>query len=299
MMRLIAHGGAGSWKDANHERALDGMRQAAEAGWKVLQNGGTALDAVIAATIVLEDHPVFDAGTGSVLNDQGEVEMDAMITEGGSRDFGAVAGLKRIKNPIKLAYEVMKHPHHRFFIAEGAEIFAQQLNIPLVANTRLITDDELAAFRENKASKGDSPGLGTVGAVAVDAQGNIASATSTGGSRFKAKGRVGDVPIYGAGGYSDNRYGGASATGIGENIIRRFVSKVAVDLMADGASVLEAAQQTVAQVEADIPQPEVGVILLDAEGRPGAAHTTAHMPIAWIDENGQTQTAMTGSYNMA
>jgi beta-aspartyl-peptidase (threonine type) len=299
MLRLIAHGGAGSWKEANHEQALEGMRLAGQAGWQVLQKGGSALDAVVATTMVLEDDPVFDAGTGSVLNDHGEVEMDALITEGTTRDFGAVAGLRRIRNPITLAREVLNHPDHRFFIAEGAEILAQGLGFSLVTNLSLISDEELAAFREKQAELAHSPGLGTVGAVAIDQQGNIASATSTGGSRFKAKGRVGDVPIYGAGGYSDNRYGGASSTGVGENIIRRFLAKSAVDLMGGGIPANEAAWQAVRQVEADIPHSEVGVILIDAAGNPGAAHTTSHMPIAWVDSNGQIQTGMTGPYAFA
>ena len=274
------------------------MTAALHVGWRVLVGGGPALDAVEAATIVLEDDPLFDAGIGSFLNDMGEVEMDALITDGTTRDFGAIAAVKRIKNPIKLARLVMTHSDHRFFVADGAERLATELNMPHVPNFTFITEEEFADFKRRLISRPPyPPGHGTVGAVAIDAHGHVASATSTGGSPHKKQGRVGDVPIYGAGGYSDDAAGGASSTGLGENIMRHLLSKTVVDLIASGTHAHQAARQAVASVAAHIPTPEVGVIALDQNGGIGAAHTTAHMPIAWVDSDGNHHTAMTGPYH--
>lgn len=298
---LIVHGGAGPWKDDNHDVVLAAMQQAVEAGAAVLHAGRSALDAVEAATIVLEDHPLFDAGVGSHLNDQGEVEMDALITDGSRLDFGAIASAKHVRNPIRLARRVMMDTNHRFFVGAGADALAARFDLPRWPNILFVTPEELARFRrriERNDPTALMPDHGTVGAVALDASGDIASATSTGGSPFKMQGRVGDVPIFGAGGYADNRYGGASSTGVGENIMRHLLSKAVVDLIAAGAAPLDAAVQAVNAVASSIPDPEVGVITVDASGRVGAAHTTAHMPIAWIDTDGNPHTAMTGPYNL-
>lgn len=295
--RLIVHGGAGPWIEDNHNQALDGVRAAARAGWAVLQAGGSALDAVEAATIVLEDDPLFDAGVGSFLNDQGEVEMDALITDGDQLDFGAIAAVKHVRNPIMLARRVMTNSAHRFFVAEGADLLAIEYGLERVANLSFVTDTEWRAFAARVAKDGPpEPGRGTVGAVALDAAGHIASATSTGGSPNKKKGRVGDVPIYGAGGYSDDRHGGASSTGVGENIMRHLLSKRVVDLIAAGSLADAAAQAGVDAVASRIPSPEVGVIALDASGHYGAAHTTGHMPIGWIDSSGAVHAGMTAPY---
>jgi L-asparaginase / beta-aspartyl-peptidase len=295
--RLILHGGAGPWEKDNHAQVLAGMHDAVISGWMVLQQGGTALDAVERATIVLEDHPLFDAGVGSFLNDNGEVEMDALITDGTARDFGAIAGVKQIKNPITLARLVMAQTDHRFFIADGAERLAVEHAMPLVPNFTFVTEEEFCDFKERLKQRNPArQGHGTVGAVALDAEGHIASATSTGGSPHKKMGRVGDVPIFGAGGYADDRYGGASSTGIGENIMRHLLSKTVVDMIAQSTLALDAAVTAVNNVAAHIPSPEVGVIALNTAGDYGASHTTAHMPIAWIDADGHPHTAMTGPY---
>ncbi|GAB4342164.1 MAG: isoaspartyl peptidase/L-asparaginase family protein [Phototrophicales bacterium] len=297
--RLILHGGAGPWEKDNHEQVLEGMRQAIQIGWDILKNGGTALDAVEQATIILEDHPLFDAGVGSFLNDQGEVEMDALITDGATRDFGAIAAVTQIKNPITLARLIMTRTNHRFFVADGAERIAVEFGMQLVPNFTFITEEEFANFKKRLANQtAIEPGRGTVGAVALDQNGNIASATSTGGSPHKKKGRVGDVPIFGAGGYADNRFGGASSTGIGENIMRHLLSKHAVDLISSGVPAHDAAVAAVEAVANSIPSPEVGVIVLDSKGNLGAHHTTAHMPVAWIDKDGTPQVSMTKPYNI-
>ncbi len=299
-MRLILHGGAGPWEKDNHPQVLAGMHDALIIGWNILQHGGSALDAVEQATIRLEDHPLFDAGVGSYLNDMGEVEMDALITDGRSRDFGAIAAVMQVKNPITLARFIMQKSGHRFFVGAGAEKLAIDYGLKLVPNFSFVTEEEFADFRRRLSEQDPviPQGHGTVGAVAIDANGHIASATSTGGSPHKKKGRVGDVPIYGAGGYSDDRYGGASSTGIGENIMRHVLSKQVIDRIAAGVSATEAANSAVDEVAAHIPNPEVGVIALDTTGKLGAAHTTAHMPIAWIDADGNLHTAMTGPYDL-
>lgn len=293
MIRLILHGGAGEWDRDNHPQVLQGMEAALIAGWDVLKNGGSALSAVESATISLEDHPLFDAGIGSFLNDMGEVEMDALITDGRTRDFGAIAGVQQVRNPITLARLIMENSKHRFFIGEGAERLALEFGQQLVPNLTFVTEEEFSDFKRRLAGQSPiPPARGTVGAVAIDSTGNIASATSTGGSPHKKKGRVGDVPVYGAGGYSDDRYGGASATGIGENIMRHVLSKNVIDRVANGISATAATLTAVAEVAEHIPNPEVGVIALDQAGNIGAAHTTAFMPIAWVDENGTFHTAM-------
>ncbi|MFW5772302.1 MAG: isoaspartyl peptidase/L-asparaginase family protein [Phototrophicaceae bacterium] len=295
--RLIVHGGAGPWIEDNHDQALEGVRAAASAGWAVLRDGGSALDAVEAATVVLENDPLFDAGFGSFLNDQGEVEMDALITDGHLMDFGAIAAVKHVRNPIRLARRVMTSSPHRFFVAEGADLLAIEYGLERAANLSFVTDSEWRAFAARVAKNGPpEPGRGTVGAVALDAAGHIASATSTGGSPHKKKGRVGDVPIYGAGGYSDDAYGGASSTGVGENIMRHLLSKRVVDVIALGSLTESAAQASVDVVASRIPSPEVGVIALDAGGHYGAAHTTRHMPIGWIDADGSAQAGMSAPY---
>lgn len=297
---IIVHGGAGGWNNADDDQILAGMKQAASAGWAVLSQDRSALEAVEAATIVLEDHPLFDAGFGSFLNDCGEVEMDALITNGSTIDFGAVAAVRHVRNPISLARLVMTETKHSFFVAEGADRLAMQLGISPVCNLSMVTEKEFAAYQERvrNTAQAEEPDHGTVGAVAIDRDGHIATATTTGGSPHKLKGRVGDVPIYGAGGYSDDRAGGASATGVGENIMRYFLSKYAVDLIASGTLPLEAAQAAVKYVGNHIPNPEVGVITVDASGNVGAAHTTNGMPVAWVDSAGVVRASMREPYTL-
>jgi len=298
---IILHGGAGPWEKDNHEQVLKGMRQAVIAGWHVLKNGGTALDAVEASTIILENHPLFDAGVGSFLNEHGEVEMDALITDGREIKFGAIAGVQHIKNPIQLALVILSDAKHCFYVAEGAELLAFKLGMEYTSNLSFVTADEFADYQK-RLEQGKPPedrGHGTVGAVALDSGGNMASATSTGGSPHKRKGRVGDVPVFGAGGYADNQYGGASATGIGENIMRYFLSKHVIDLIATGKDAHTSAHESVNFIAEKIPNPEIGVITLDANGNVGASHTTAHMPIAWIDADGNVQASMNKPYSFS
>lgn len=289
---IIAHGGAGDWSKADPVAVLEGMETALAAGWDILQVGGSALDAVEQVTVLLEDHPLFDAGFGSFLNQQGEVELDALIADGTSLNFGAVAGVKRVKNPITLARRVLTDTDNCFFVADGAEQVAVTTGIPLIANLELITDRERASFLRRQQRANAESGLGTVGCVALDVTGNVAAATSTGGVPNKRPGRVGDSPVFGAGGYADNAAGAASATGRGENILRTLLSKVVIDFVAAGATAPHAAEQALQLVESRIDTPNVGVIVVDALGNVAAAHTTPFMPVATIGSDGQIWSTM-------
>lgn len=285
---LIVHGGAWNWSDSLDAQKHDALKAALQQGWQHLQAGHSAIDAVEAAIIVLEDHPLFDAGTGSHLNAEGIVELDAIIVDGNTRDFGAVAGLTRIKNPISLARRVMEDSPHNFFVATGAESLAQQLGIPLIPNVTLVTDYELNAYRKAEYDGGHD----TVGAIAVDQHGRIAAGTSTGGTPRKLPGRVGDAPLFGAGAYVDPLLGGAGATGKGENSMRVLLSKYTVDLLQNGQTSQEAAEAAMRYIDARFEDSMVGVILMDQHGRPGAAHTTPKMAYGWVDEKGQVHTRM-------
>lgn len=291
--RLIVHGGAGDWTGFDEVAVLRSMRAAAEAGVAALRAGGSALDAVEAATRILEDDPLFDAGYGSFLNEWGEVEMDAIIADGEHTRFGAVAGVRRVQHAITLARGVMERTDHCFFVGEGADQLAARLGMPIIANVELISDGELADFRKRHTAghKPSAHGTGTVGAVARDAAGRVAAATSTGGTHDKPKGRVGDSPLFGSGGYADPA-GAASATGVGENIMRYFLCKRAVDAVGGGQAAAAAARAAVDYLNARIPNPEAGLILIGADGQVGAAHTTQAMPIAWLSADGEIHTAM-------
>lgn len=279
---LIVHGGAGNWPDEEDADLPPFLHQAAAAGWAILRAGGAALDAVEAAVRVLEDAPPFDAGIGSFLNAEGYVEMDALIVEGHSGRLGAVAGVKRTRYPISLARKIMEQTPHVFIVGDSADALAAKFDLPLLPNLAFVTEKERARFLAKlPASK---PG-GTVGAVALDAAGHIAAATSTGGMANKMAGRVGDSPIFGAGGYADE-FGGGSATGVGENSIRLLLCKDAVDRIASGLSAQAAAQAAMARAAQRYEASNLGIILVDAQGGVGAAHTTSKLSCAWI--NGET-----------
>jgi len=293
--RLIVHGGAGTWVGFDEASVLKAMRKAAEVGWEILKAGGSALDAVEKATNIMEDDPQFDSGFGSFVNAAGEVEMDALIADGSTIKYGAVAAVKRVQYPISLARLVMTHTNNLFFVADGADQLAAELGMPLVTNTQMITAQEFEAFRARQLGKQVTPvgqGTGTCGAVALDANGHVASATSTGGMPEKRKGRVGDTPIFGAGGYAEDGLGGASSTGVGENMMRFFFCKRVVDAMSSGVSAQAAAQSTLEFLSTRVPTPEAGVIVIGADGSVGSGHTTTHMPTAWVTADGDIQATM-------
>lgn len=273
---IIVHGGAGPVRDSSLPERLDGCKDAVLAGWKTIQQGGSALDAAEVAVVVLEDNPLFNAGTGSTLNSLGQVEMDAAIMEGETLRAGAVAAVQGIKNPIKLARRVMEDGRHLLFAGEGALLFAREIGFPQCDPEALIVEAERARWREKH---------GTVGCVALDATGKIAVATSTGGIFNKLPGRVGDSPLIGCGTYA-NDYGGVSCTGQGEAIVRIVMAKTTLDFLKEGVDPKAAAQQAIALL-AQKTGGTAGLIMIDREGKIGYARNTERMPVGFILSDGQ------------
>ena len=299
---LIVHGGAWDIPAADLDAARDGCRRALEAGWGILAKGGPALDAVEAAVIVLEDDPLFDAGLGSHLNRDGRAELDAIVMDGATLNAGAVACVERIRNPIRLARKVLESSEHILLAGAGAEQFALEHGIALCAPEELIVPEELAAWQicreqSHSAARHVRNHHGTVGAVALDKLGNIAAATSTGGTCCKLPGRVGDAPLIGCGCYADNEAGGVSCTGVGEAIMRIVMAKTAADMIrapipgaprAGGIAPLSAqeAARMAVRLLAERGRGRGGLILLDREGRPGFAFGTTHMAYGYVAADG-------------
>jgi beta-aspartyl-peptidase (threonine type) len=330
---LIVHGGAWDIPDEAVEACTSGCRRALESGWSALSRGGSALDAVEAAIIVLEEEPVFDAGFGSHLNLDGRVECDAIVMNGATLRSGAVAALQRIRNPIRLARAVLEHCPHMMLVAEGAERFAKENGIALCDPEDLVSDAEREAWRhcsQDKHAAAHHRGheQGTVGAVAIDAQGKLFAATSTGGTCCKLPGRVGDSPLIGCGCYADSAAGGVSCTGYGEAIMKIVMAKTAVDLLravpapqhdcpvpekpsrlsvrlvAGSASgdaddspcgenfhAMMAAREAV-HLLAHRTHATGGLILLDREGHPGFAFNTPRMAYGYVAPDGSFVTAV-------
>jgi len=276
---IIVHGGAGPIRDDSLPARLEGCKTAALAGWKILVQGGLATDAAESAVVVLEDNPIFNAGTGSTLNCLGAVEMDAAIMEGHSLRAGSVAAVSRIKNPIKLARRIMDDGRHLMLAGEGALMFAREIDFPECSSETLIVDREKKRWESKH---------GTVGCVALDSNGHLAVATSTGGIFDKLPGRVGDSPLIGCGTYADD-YGAASCTGQGVAIIRTVLAKSAVDLLKAGVDPQSAADQAVTLL-AEKTGSTGGLILIDRHGKIGYARNTTHMPVCWITNFGQPTT---------
>jgi beta-aspartyl-peptidase (threonine type) len=286
---LIIHGGAGSWDDNQDILKAESLKKAASIGWEIIEAGGSALDAIEKATNWMEDDPLFDAGTGSYLNEDGVVQMDAIIIDPTTRNFGAVAGVERVRYPISLARKVLEETDNNFFVGAGADALAAKMGIPLVPNLSLATEHDIEVFR-----KSIMPGTSdTVGVVAIDKEGKLAVATSTGGTPFKIAGRVGDAPIFGAGGYADE-FGGTSATGVGEYSLRVMLSKRVVDYIAAGMDAQTAAEAAMTYVDSIFGKVSLGVITIDMQGRLGAVHSSEKLACGWIDKNGVAQATMIG-----
>jgi len=286
---IVVHGGAGNWNSAIYRtQAIASCIEAVQAGQVVLQYNGTAIDAVVAAVCVLEDSPVLDAGRGSFLNTNGEVQMDALIMDGASLNLGAIAAVQHVKNPIQLAHSVLLYEHHNFLVGTGAETFAKKAGVEFCSPTELITEENLKDFQTrsgNFASAAPSTSLGdTVGAVALDMHGNLAVATSTGGTRHKMPGRVGDSPLVGSGGYADNTTAAVGATGEGESLMKIVISKQVCDFVSNGLSAQEACDAAI-HLLADRVQGHGGLIAIDTQGQVGVAYNTQSMPYAFVIES--------------
>ena len=280
---LIVHGGAGDVPTETHQARIQGCRRAADVGWAVLARGGPALDAVEAAVRVLEDDPTFDAGYGSFLNAVGEVEMDAIVMDGRDLDFGAVAAVQRVRHPVTLARLVMTESEHAMLVGAGAESFARQHGLPICPTEELLAEGELERWRAGQSD--------TVGAVALDAKGNLAAATSTGGTFNKLPGRVGDSPLVGCGAYADNRTAAVSATGLGETLMQVVISKATCDFVARGMDPQEAADAAIALL-AERTTGHGGLIVLDRLGCVGIAHNTPYIAYATVTVGGAVVTGI-------
>jgi L-asparaginase / beta-aspartyl-peptidase len=282
---LVVHGGAWAIPDNAVQPHLGGVSKALAAGWGVLERGGTALDAVEAAVVVMEDDEAFDAGRGSFLNRDGRVQLDALIMDGATLRAGAVGCVERVRNPIRVARKVLEESPHVYFVGHGAERFAAEHGIELCDNHELVVEREVEHLREvhGKTGKGldifaPTSSHDTVGAVALDNAGNIAAATSTGGTLNKAPGRVGDSSLIGCGCYADNESAGVSTTGWGEPIMKLVLGKWAADRVKEGVAPQQAAEQAMQYLKSRL-NGHGGIILLDGSGRLGLAHNTSRM--AW------------------
>ncbi|MCR8463525.1 MAG: isoaspartyl peptidase/L-asparaginase [Candidatus Korarchaeota archaeon] len=275
---IIAHGGAGDVPLDLAKKRLDGVIEAVSYAWDLLISGDSALNAVVEAVRIMEDNPWLNAGRGSSLNADGYVEMDALVMDGTTLKAGAVAAVRRIRNPILLARLVMERTNHILLVGEGAEKFAQSQGMKLVDPEELIVPYQREKWEKAKMTSG-AP-IDTVGAVALDFEGNIAVAVSTGGLFMKLPGRVGDTPIIGAGGYADSNIGGACATGLGEAAMRVLLSKKIVDLLEMGYDPQTAARMGIEYMEKRT-NGSCGVIVLDKFGRVGFYKNTRMLLYAY------------------
>jgi L-asparaginase / beta-aspartyl-peptidase len=284
---LVVHGGAWAIPDDLVEAHLQGIEAALAAGWRALGAGSSAVEAVEQAVIVMEDHEAFDAGRGSFLNSDGRVQMDALMMCGATLRAGGVGCVERIRNPIRAARKVLEESPHVYLVGTGAERFAGEHGAALCENSEFILPREVERLREYQQKSASersehlfsaAQDVDTVGAVALDRRGNLAAATSTGGTLNKTPGRVGDSSLIGCGCYADNDTAGVSTTGWGEPIMKLVLGKWAADRVGSGVAPAEAAGDAIAYLKNRLDG-HGGIILLDARGRYGLAHNTPRM--AW------------------
>jgi beta-aspartyl-peptidase (threonine type) len=285
---LLIHGGAWAMPDNAVTAHEDGVAQALAVGYALLEKGASAVDAVEASVAVMEDDETFDAGRGSFLTQDGRVQLDALLMNGENLRTGGVACVERLRNPIRAARLVLDKSPHVYFVGAGAERFARQHGMALCDNTELVIPREQERLYKAQAAEraglpdetfsGSLDSHDTVGAVALDSDGNIAAGTSTGGTLNKAPGRVGDSSLIGCGCYADNRTAAVSLTGWGEPIMKLVLGKWAVDRVNTGSSPEQAAQEAIAYLFSRLGG-HGGIILLGPDGRIGIAHNTPRM--AW------------------
>jgi beta-aspartyl-peptidase (threonine type) len=287
---IVAHGGAGEVRKDKEEVVGKGIREAISAGFSVLRSHGSALDAVEECVKVMEDDPNFNAGTGSALTMKGTVEMDASISDGRTLDSGAVGLVSNIRHPVSLARLIMEKTDHVFLVGKFAEKLAEKSGLEL-CDPR--TPDRVKLWKEakEKFERGELKYLTktidlvrefpdlveTVGTVAIDSDGNVAAATSTGGLMLKLPGRIGDTPVIGAGNYADNNGGAVSCTGIGEVAVRLCLAKTGCDHMTDGLPAYESVKRCIELVRNRQHGLDMGVIAIDRNYNYGLAHNTKNL----------------------
>ncbi len=304
---IIIHGGAGSITperiSGEKAKAYEAkLTEARNAGYAVLEQGGKSADAIVAALTVLEDDPLFNAGKGAVLTHEGMPSLDASFMDGKTLNAGAVAGVTRIKNPVKAALLVLEQSRHVLLSGQGADAFAIAKGLEEVDPKYFITPDRLESLKrakENEKAQGALPyenpdwKYGTVGAVALDKNGNLAAATTTGGMTNKRHGRIGDSPIIGAGTYADNQYAGVSCTGHGEYFIRKAVAYDVIAKMRYAKMPVTEAAKAIIQETADLGG-QGGLIVMDKDGNIAAPFSTSGMFRAWKTSKGAESVQMFG-----
>ncbi len=293
------------------EAHIRGVNNALAAGWHVLESGGSALDAVEEAVVIMEDDDTFDAGRGSFLNRDGRVQMDALIMDGATLRAGGVGCVEHLRNPVRAARKILSESPHVYFVGEGAEKFAAEHGISLCKNEELVIPREVERLREYQAkiptsgangapemgpphgsemfaAEADDPTIShdTVGAVALDRNGNIAAATSTGGTLNKAPGRLGDSSLIGCGCYADNLSAAASTTGWGEPIMKLVLAKWTADRIAAGNLPEWSAQEAMNYLKQRV-NGHGGIIVLSPDGHFGISHNTPRMAWAYRTVNKQ------------
>ncbi len=272
---IVIHGGAGSFSGLDEEAINSyetGINEALSAGYKILEQGGSSLDAVTSAIIILEDLPLFNAGKGSVYTEMETQEMDSSIMDGKSGKGGAVAGVSKVKNPVLLARMVMDKTEHVMLIGSGAEKFAEEIGIELVDPSYFYSEKNLKRVRKSKTDEK----LGTVGAAALDQSGNLAAATSTGGRTNKMTGRVGDSPILGAGTWAQNGLCAVSGTGHGEYFMRLLTAADVCKLMEYSNLSLEESTKIVVN-KLTVIGAKGGIISIDSDGNISTQFNTKGM----------------------
>ncbi len=297
MRAIIVHGGAGKHRSGKFDEKLKVLREAALRGFEILKERNDAVRACVEAVKHLEDSPLFNAGTGSVLTLDGRCEMDACIMRGDTLEVGAVAGLERVKNPIEVALKVMEETDHAILMGQGALKFARLMGFedydPVTPERR----EQWKKYREELLEGRETPWKkvrklverfpellsGTVGCVALDEKGTIVAASSTGGVFLKLLGRVGDTPVPGAGVYAMPQ-AGATATGIGEGVIRTCLSMTTCTFIKSGMTPQEAVEKAIELVNTTV-KTDVGIIALDCTGEIGFAYNTRAMPVAYMRED--------------
>jgi beta-aspartyl-peptidase (threonine type) len=300
---LMVHGGAGALDNVRDSktavRYLEAIRRILEHGRDVLELGGSALQAVETCASLLEDDPVFNAGCGSVLNEDGKVEMDAAIMDGRDLAAGAVAGVSNIANPVQLARLVMTRSEHVLLIADGAMRFAEHCGMQRVPEHYFYTPDRVEQLKQarlqhrvmldhdDSEAGGEDQKYGTIGAIARDPEGNLAAATSTGGIVNKRMGRVGDSPLVGAGVFADNETCAVSATGYGEDFMRCVISKTISDYVYMQDLDAKAATQAGIDYLTRKVSGRGGVIVIDHDGNCASGFTTSKMIHGWIEKGGE------------
>lgn len=308
---LVVHGGAGTilksrMTDEKEKVYTAALEKALQTGYRILEKGGTALDAVEAAVKTLEDDPLFNAGKGAVFTHEGKNELDASIMDGRNGAAGAVAGITTVKNPVSAARAVMEKSNHVMMTGNGADRFAAMQGLEVVDPSYFFTEERFKALQQvrakdslqtelDHADKKDKSSIhvnrddkfGTVGAVALDKQGNLAAATSTGGMTNKRFGRVGDSPVIGAGTYAGNATCAISCTGWGEYFIRLVMAKTVSDMMEFGKMSLEKAANEMIMKRLPALGGDGGLIAVDKEGNITMPFNTEGMYRGYIDDKGK------------